>query len=607
MSSNNIIFLTIGTLFFVICISVIYFTKEKIKTNENFLYSILLILCIISCVLEISFGIVFPEHMILLNIFMRIFLFILITWMTLMFVYLFSVIYGDKYVKYKVPLIIIYFLILLFILISVIVLKVDYCVEDDILMYSSGPAVNFAFGFAGITFVGMILLMVINYKKINNKKYIPVITFVLLIILSAIIQKLNPQYIIINFVMGVTLAIMYHTIENPDVKILKLEEAKRNTAVNANKSKSDFLANMSHELRTSLNIVVGLSQDIDSYKNNLPDDVKEDTKDIVNASNTLLEIIGNILDITKIETGKFDIVNTYYNPKEEFNSISKIMRTKVAEKPIKFIVNISDDLPKVLYGDKIRIKQVINNFLSNAIKYTEKGQIEFRVDWIHESSALNISVIDTGNGIKPEDKEKLFSKYERLQIEKKSSVQGTGLGLAITKELIELMNGELNVDSEYGHGSTFNVKLPQIIGDENEFNKLQEQCNFEIEQLDFSGKKVLIVDDYKLNVKVLKKALKNYNLDIEECYDGKETINKIYDGNKYDLILLDVRMPVVSGDRIVKQLKKMKDFDAPIVALTADAMSDSKKKYIEEGFDDYLAKPFLREDIAKILIKYLSK
>ena len=279
---------------------------------------------------------------------------------------------------------------------------------------------------------------------------------------------------------------------------------------------------------------------------------------------------------------------------------------KVWSKSFLYTLNIDTNIPKVLYGDRLRIKQIINNFLSNAIKYTEKGQVEFKVLWIAESNALDISVRDTGNGIKEEDRDKLFAKFERLQVEKVSSVQGTGLGLSITKDLIELMNGTLDVQSEYKKGSIFRVMLPQVIGSEEELNKLKEQANFEGFDVNYSGKRLLIVDDNELNIKVLNKAIKSYNFDVDEAHNGKECIEKINAGNTYDLIFLDILMPVMGGEETIKHLKSFPAFKTPVVALTADAMSGAEEKYKGMGFDEYLCKPFSREMIAKKLYSILG-
>ena len=283
------------------------------------------------------------------------------------------------------------------------------------------------------------------------------------------------------------------------------------------------------------------------------------------------------------------------------------MRTKVAEKPLEFIVNIAPNIPQVLYGDRLRIKQIINNLLSNAIKYTASGTIRFDTGWVEATNTLTIRVADTGSGIKPENLSKLFGKYERLEVEKVSTVQGTGLGLAITKNLIELMGGEIKVDSVWGQGTTFSVTIPQKIGTLEELEKLKQLSTYNPVNIDFTGRRILIVDDNQLNIKVLKKAIKRFNLVTDECYNGLECLNKIKAGEKYDLILLDNLMPVMNGEETIKNLRQIPDFKTPVIALTADAMTGAKEKYVGMGFDDYLAKPFTRESIVQKLGAVLSE
>ena len=377
---------------------------------------------------------------------------------------------------------------------------------------------------------------------------------------------------------------------------------------------------MSHEIRTPLNAIVGLSEDNLSYESKCPPEVIENSHDIVNASQTLLEIVGNILDINKIESEKLEIVEHSYNFKESITSMCKVTTTRIGEKDIKFNLNISDDLPYELIGDKVHVKEIVNNILTNAIKYTEQGEINLSVkcvnDYNKRLSNLIITCQDTGRGIKKEYISKLFTKFERLDIEKNTTTEGTGLGLAITKALIEMMGGTINVSSQFGKGSIFVVNIPQkvskfqrpmtekeimdtasrLLNNNNNTTKESNTTN-----IDYGHRKILIVDDNKLNIKVAKRAISDFDFEIDECYDGLECLNKVVVGNEYDLILMDIMMPNMSGETAIKKLKENSNFRIPVIALTADAVSGAKEKYVSEGFVDYIAKPFNKDQIKQKL------
>lgn len=584
-----------------IVINVVYRIKLHISSRETKLYSWLLKLNTIGIILEIL-CIILGKLSINSHVYeylIHFYLAYIMVYMMLICLYMFAInITKDElYTKLKNGLLI---LTLISVLISFI-LKIN--VMDG---YAIGQSVNFVYIYGTFTFILCFVAVFINRKNIPFRKVAPVFLLMFLIVSFSIIQNSHPEITIVTFAHFLVVFLMYFTIENPDVKLVERERNLKDAEIASSLAKSEFLASMSHELRTPLNAIIGLSEDIESFKDEVPVDVQEDSVDIVNAGNTLLDLIGNILDISKIESGKLEIVDTYYSPLEDFEGIAKLIRIRLGDKPIAFNVSLSPLLPKVLYGDKLRIKQIIMNILDNAVKYTDAGSIMFSANWIGENNALEIIVSDTGHGIKKELKDRIFGQFDRLEVEKVTSEEGSGLGLSITKNLVSLMNGTIKVDSEYRKGTVFRILIPQVIGSEEELAKLKEQATFGPIELDLSGKRLLIVDDNELNVKVLRKAIKNYHFEVDEAHNGQECLDKVNAGNTYDLILLDIMMPIMGGEETLKNLKAKEGFTTPVLALTADAMGGAKEKYMGMGFDDYLSKPFSRDQIAHKLNSVFS-
>lgn len=446
--------------------------------------------------------------------------------------------------------------------------------------------------------------------KTFYKKLAPIAIAIVPGTIGLIIQFFIPNLHIIVPLFTYAVIIMYFTIfptENPDIKLAEAIEHAKRDADQANKSKTEFLSNVSHEIRTPLNAILGFSNTL--LQEDIADQTKEEVEYIIESSETLLEIVNEILDISKIESNKLEIINVDYSAEKLYKSLVTMTQEKIGSSQLQFIHNFNNNIPPVLLGDYVRIKQVILNILNNAIKYTESGfvKLKFACDNItNDECRLIISVTDSGIGIDEESIDKIFSKFNGMEVQKDIEIQGTGLGLSLTKRLVNMMNGKIVVQSVKGEGSTFIVYITQKISEKNISDLECETSKISNDSFVGNGEKILIVDDNPMNIKVALRLMQNYNLKIDTLNSGKEAIAKIQAGRVYDLVMLDDMMPEMSGVEVLSVLKQNPNYKMTTIALTANALSGMREKYIQDGFDDYLSKPINKKELNDLLIKYLG-
>ncbi len=400
---------------------------------------------------------------------------------------------------------------------------------------------------------------------------------------------------------------------------LELAKAAMQQARRANSAKSEFLANMSHEIRTPINAVLGMNEMI--IRESTSDRITTYARNVESAGKNLLSIINDILDFSKIEAGKMEIAESDYKLSSVLNDVTNMIVFKARQKDLKFNVKVDEDLPDGLYGDEVRVRQVVTNVLNNAVKYTHEGSVSLNVkgeksydDDGRETINLVFRVSDTGIGIREEDIGKLFKKFERIDLVQNNTVEGTGLGLSITQNLLQLMNGHIEVESEYGKGSTFTIYLPQkVIEDEpignfhDKFDRYVHTMRTYQESFKAPDAHLLVVDDTDMNLTVIEGLLSKTEIQLDTASSGIEALNLTLE-TKYDLILMDQRMPKMDGTQTMKHIREQKDglnVETPVICLTADAVSGARNKYLEEGFTDYLSKPVESTTLEAALIKYL--
>ena len=612
------VILTIGSMFFLILLLVSYFSKKANNSLSSTAYKLLQAVTFLMGFTEILSCIVFEyaANPVLAYVFLR------INWSTgllyflSIFYYFYICIYkietleiNDLFEKYKELGIASVIWAILFIIYMFVPFKP---MTVDNYSFISGPGAYYVLMVGVVTIIYVLIKMFI-IKNIDSRVKYTFISICCIMLVLELIQFLIPWVSFIGVVITASIFFIYFNIENPDLKYIEEISHLENVIERSSRAKSDFLSNMSHEIRSPMNAIIGFSSTIIEESNFDKARVLNDIGHIKSSSKNLLDIINNILDISKIETGSDTLELREYSLDTHIIDWTGVVKTRLENKNIKFLLEMDREIPRLLYGDSTKVFQVVLNLLTNAVKYTEVGKIKMTItkDIINNKTIkLKFRVSDTGFGIKKEDYDKVFQKFSRLESAKTNEIEGTGLGLVLTKKYAQLMGGDIWFESEYGAGSTFYFEVPQRVLDPTPLGNISEKAEAFASgvRLDCSQYTALIVDDDELNLEVTKKLLSAYKFNIETASSGTDCIYKYKSGNKYDIVFLDHIMPGLDGIEVAHVLKSLKGYNIPVVvALTANAITGVREMYLKEGFDEYLSKPIDLNELDKIINMYFGK
>lgn len=530
---------------------------------------------------------------------------------------------NEKYV-WKVNQVIYWF----FLISSIVNLFVPFYFDFNSQGYVHGPLYLLQ---PTVTYYFMVysaIVLIKYHKQLEKKEIITLGGYIFSILIFGVVQVfLTPYVLLTGVASGIALIIILFSLETPDygkllVTLDDLEKARteaenaKAVAEAANHAKSEFLANMSHEIRTPINAIVGMNEMI--LRECEDPTIHEYAQNVDSAGETLLSIVNSILDFSKIESGKLELVLEDYELETMLKDVFQMISVRAEKKDIHFSYSIDGTLPSRVIGDSVRVSQILLNILNNAVKYTKEGSIVVQVtrESVEDEKVLMKFVCsDTGIGIREEDMGKLFQSFQRLELSKNKSIEGTGLGLVITKRLVDLMGGEISVESTYGKGTSFTVLLSQTVKDATSIDEKKasmdgKEIRINKNSTSFIAPKasVLVVDDIKMNISVIKGLLKRSQIQIDSAMSGAECIEKMKEKH-YDVVLLDHMMPDMDGIETLQNIKAqgLDKENVIFVALTANAISGAREYYLRNGFADYLSKPVKSDLLEEKMMEYLQE
>lgn len=593
MKINTTIFLTIISFFYSVLLMIAYFSKDKIKTLENKVYSKLIIINFIGIILEL-FCTIFAgyakDYLVFYTILNKLFLVELTIWCSVFSVYVFLI--SSKKEKnelksYLKKVSIFHIVIDVITMFLIFVLPVQFNINDlGYVMYSYGPSVNIVFISSTLYIILMFTCLIRNFKNIKNKKYLPIYVYMVIGVLVGIVQKLHPEILAFTSMEAFITVIMYFTIENPDKKLLEEIHTSKKIADAANEDKSMLIYNMMNEVK-SIASDINKSSEVILNSNNLEEN-RFFAREIISSNNKLYSMANNIYNIDVIDDINVKTVKNKYNIKLLLKEVISKNKELFEDKDISFRFNIDSNLPNTLYGDSINLKNVLNTIIGNSYKYTDKGYVELSVNAIFKKDIVRliIKIEDSGIGIKAEDLDKCLNKNTKDQ----NSLYGA-------RKTINIMGGNLLISSEYNKGTIVTIILDQKIYTDSNKDNYDNYVN---------NKKILIIDDNNSSIKLISKILDKHNILYDSSNLGKEALDRIRKGDKYDLILLDEDMPYMNGISVMNKFSKIKGFDTKVILLTKNSNIIYDDIYKDSGFCDYIIKPIDKDDLMNKINKYLK-
>jgi len=595
--------LIVVSLIYSLLISIVYYSKKRANIQETRVYDALVTINIINLIMELlcCYTVYNMETMPFINeIICRLFLFTIFLWQTFFTVYIYIVSFKknptDKLdFKKKIGKFAIFMWTIM--ILGLTFLPLEYYNKDKV-VYSYGASTNFLYIIVIIYLITWIICYIKKQNIGRKNKYLPILMFIFVMGIALVIRAINPGILIISTSFAFVTNLMYFTIENPDHKLIEEIQLAKKYSDDSNNEKSLFLFNMTQDIRMPITNINKCINNI--YKLDNKEEIKKQVREIDSHALELYNIVNGVLDISNVDVKDIKVIDNKYNIKNLLKEVITINKPKIEEKKLEFRFNIDKSLPEYLYGDSIKIKQILNELIENATKYTSNGFVSLNVTSVVKMDVcrLIIYVEDSGIGIEADRISKIFNSND-------DDLTDDKLTLSEIQKMLNVIGGTIILNSEYNQGSKITIVLDQKI--DNETKSKEQEIIDKYKELIIENKKVLLVDDNESSIKMFIKLSNNFNVNLEYVNTGKECLDKIRNKEKYDLILIDEEMPKLSGYDTIKKLKNINNFNTPVVLLTKNSNLEFSEIHINHGFSDLLIKPINKDTLKKIYNKHLNK